>query len=60
MDDLAGLIYHWGSAYKITYHRGVWTAARRDNGGTLTAGTAGELLKLIRDDYGRAPVPRDL
>jgi hypothetical protein len=42
------------------YRRGRWTAARRDNGRVLAADEPERLLVLIRQDYARQPVPRDL
>jgi hypothetical protein len=58
-DELAGLRYHWGSAYSISYHLGTWLAARNDTGETLTASTADEVLAKIREDYRERPVPRE-
>ena len=57
---LGDLRWHWGSAYRIEYRRGEWRAARLDGKRTLTAATAVELLKAIRADYWREPVPRDV
>jgi hypothetical protein len=57
LDDLR---HHYGEAYKIEYQRGRWLAARRDDGQLLTADGPEQLLGLIRDDYQKAPVPRDL
>jgi hypothetical protein len=56
--ELAELQFHWGSAYRLSYEAGIWTAGRRDTGEALTAATAGELLRLTRDDYRVRPVPR--
>jgi hypothetical protein len=56
--ELAGLRYHWGSAYSISYHLGTWHAARNDTGEALTASSADELLAKIRADYRARPVPR--
>lgn len=54
---LAGLRWHWGDAYEITW-AGVFRAVRRDNGSVLTARSAEELRMLIRADYSYRPVPR--
>lgn len=55
---LAGLAWHWGSAYEISYERGQYRAVRRDDGSVVRADTAGELLREIRADYAVRPVPR--
>lgn len=58
---LQELHYDWGSAYKIAYARGAWTARRRDGKGSVLADPLPEGLRLrIRDDYMADPVPRDL
>jgi hypothetical protein len=57
--QLASLRYHWQGAYRITCYRGVWLAIRNDTHESLTAESADELLRLIRADYRRKPVPRD-
>lgn len=56
--ELGELRFHWGSAYRLSYEAGTWTAARRDDGARLTAPSAGELWELVRKDYGVNPVPR--
>jgi len=56
--DLQYLGWHWGQAYLVSYWRGRYQAARKDDGTMLTADTAEELLLLIRADYARKPVPR--
>jgi hypothetical protein len=56
--ELADLREHWGSAYAITYHSGVFIAVRRDTRDVLTAMTASELRDKIRADYHQRPVPR--
>jgi hypothetical protein len=45
------LRHHWGTAYSITYYRGQWLAARHDTREVLTAESASELRKLMREDY---------
>jgi hypothetical protein len=57
---LGELRFHWGSAYEIGVTGGMWTARRRDGGGTL-ADPAPERLRdrIIADNTAR-PVPRDL
>jgi hypothetical protein len=59
-DSLESLRWHWGSAYRIAYRRGQWTAERRDDGRVLEAGGPEQLLAMIREDYAKDPVPRDL
>jgi hypothetical protein len=56
--DLNFLRWHWSSAYEISYRAGKYQAARRDDGTVLAAGSADELLELVRADYARRPVPR--
>ena len=58
MIDLAYLVHHYGDAYLVNMRRGRYEAERRDDGTVLDAGTAEELLGLIREDYARRPVPR--
>jgi hypothetical protein len=58
-DSLESLRWHWGSAYRIEYRRGRWTAQRRDDGRVLEAGEPEQLLAVIREDYRRRPVSRD-
>jgi hypothetical protein len=57
---LGELRHHWGEAYVVEYFcaTDVWFAQRRDDGGTLTAESAGELGEKIRADYAARPVPR--
>lgn len=56
---LSDLREHWGDAYVIWRGApGQWTAERRDGKGTMRAGSAVELLGMIRADYGASPVPR--
>ena len=57
--NLAYLCHHYGEAYEINMRRRRYEARRRDDGTTLTAGSADELLGLIRADYAARPVPRD-
>jgi hypothetical protein len=59
-DSLESLRWHWGSAYRIVYQRGRWTAQRRDDGRVLEAGEPEQLLAVIREDYAKDPVPRGL
>jgi hypothetical protein len=59
-DDLVDLRGHWGSAYEISLSHSQFIAARRDGQGVLTARSISELWRLIREDYRRNPVPRDL
>ena len=56
--DLLGLKWHWDGAYRVSADEHGWSAARVDNGETLTAESAGELEVAIRTDYARCPVPR--
>jgi len=56
--ELQDLLYHWGSAYVITWHQGQWIAARMDTHEVLTADSADELREAIRADYSARPVPR--
>jgi hypothetical protein len=56
--ELADLREHWGTAYRISVDNGKWRATRRDTDETLTAESADELLRLIRQDYCQRPVPR--
>jgi hypothetical protein len=56
---LENLNWHWGEAYRIfAAGYGCWTASRRDARGRLLAEDLESLLAMIRDDYGRRPVPR--
>ena len=57
-EDLASLRYHWRGAYVINGGDDVWAATRTDNGATIVAWSAAELLDKIRDDYAAMPVPR--
>jgi hypothetical protein len=57
-EDLAELRWHWGGAYVINGSDGVWIATRTDNGTTVFATSAEQLLEKIRRDYAREPVPR--
>lgn len=59
MPELAELRHHWGDAYIITYRLGQYRAERRDDGSSVRADTAGELLTLIRENYRIRKVPRD-
>ena len=55
---LTELRHDWGTAYRFLLYAALWSAERRDNGRTLTAGSACELLTAVRDDYAENPVPR--
>ena len=55
---LTYLKWHWGSAYRIGYAFGTWSARRQDNRDVLTATSGRELLTKIRLDYLREKVPR--
>jgi hypothetical protein len=59
-DELADLRLHWGGAYEICYAGRTFSALRRDGFGSLTALTADGLRGLIRQDYARHPVPREV
>jgi hypothetical protein len=59
-DELTDLRNHWGTAYEISLSHSQFIAARRDGQGVITARSVAELWRLIREDYRRAPVPRDL
>jgi hypothetical protein len=59
-DELIELKNHWQTAYEISLSHSQFIAATRDGKGVLTAGSVRELWRLIRDDYRRNPVPRDL
>jgi len=56
LDDLR---WHYGDAYLIELIGDRWVAQRRDSPATMSAGSADELLGLIRADYAAHPVPRD-
>ena len=56
--NLDGLIFHWGSAYRIDQENDGYRAIRRDTGAALRAWTCDELDEKIRTDYIKAPVPR--
>jgi hypothetical protein len=56
--NLAYLIHHYGDAYEVNMRHRRYLARRRDDGTVLDAGTAQELLGLIRADYAARPVPR--
>jgi hypothetical protein len=57
--DLDDLLWHWGSAYLISYGRaGGWIARRRDGGGSVRADSASVLLTEIRQDYSACAVRR--
>ena len=57
---LAELRHHYGDAYEIT-DRPRWRAKRRDGkGGWLAAENPETLIEMIREDYRRDPVSRDL
>jgi hypothetical protein len=50
--DLADLMFHWDTAYKIDFDGALWTAARANNlSHVLTADSADELRQKIRLDY---------
>ena len=59
-DDLASLRYHWDGAYRFTVSAGTWIATSTScPAGALTASSARELRRKVRDDYmARLPVPR--
>jgi len=58
-EALDELRWHWGEAYVIEcFGPGRWVAQRRDNKGTLRAGSSDLLDQVIRADYDREPVPR--
>jgi hypothetical protein len=62
MTEEEGLVLlreHWGSAYAIKFHSGLFIAVRRDTRALLTAPAADELMEKIRADYRERPVPRD-
>jgi hypothetical protein len=59
-DDIVDLKNHWQSAYFISGSDGRYVAVRRDGKGTLTASSVAELWRMIREDYRKDPVPRDL
>jgi hypothetical protein len=57
---LAELRHHYGDAYEIT-DRPRWRARRRDGKGEpLVAADAAALVEMIREDYRRDPVSRDV
>ena len=58
--EIAGLRWHWGGAYEITWEHGMFRAARRDDGSAVSAPTAGHLTAEIRADYQARPIPRSL
>lgn len=55
---LAGLDWHWGDAYVISFEYGMFTARRRDTGAVVRCAEAGGLYAAIREDYEARPVPR--
>ena len=58
---LADLRHHYGDAYRVDVRGGRWRAERRDGKGEpLVAETAAALVALIREDYRRDPVRRDV
>jgi hypothetical protein len=57
--ELAGLQYHWGTAYRITFEAGQFCAWRRDTGAAVRHGTAAGLHAEILTDYHARPVPRE-
>jgi hypothetical protein len=59
-DDLADLRNHWGSAYEISIGHEQFIAVRRDGKGVIASSSVRELWRLIREDYNRNPVPRDI
>lgn len=57
---LADLRWHYGDAYEITDRPG-WRARRKDGKGVwITAPSPKALIELIRSDYRRDPVSRDV
>lgn len=56
--NLDGVIFHWGSAYRIDQDGDGFTAIRRDTGAMLRAESPERLDELIRQDYIADPVPR--
>lgn len=60
-EELIELRFHYGEAYTIVHGTAQWAALRRDiQGGWIVAPTADALFELIRADYARKPVPRDI
>ncbi len=58
---LGALLWNWGDAYDIGCDAGQWWYCRKDGkGGRETANSAGELYRMIVEDYTFMPVPRDL
>lgn len=59
LDDLR---WHWGEAYLIEYFEtaGKWVAQRRDSHATMSADGPAGLLDLIREDYRKHQVSRDV
>ena len=55
---LAGLTFHWGDAYAITWEAGQFVARRRDDGSVVRCPEAAGLYDEIRRDYEARPVPR--
>jgi hypothetical protein len=49
--ELVDLRWHWDLAYDISVRRGLWTARFLKGPDLLSAGSAGELRRLIRADY---------
>jgi hypothetical protein len=58
--ELGELRFHWGSAHDIDVTGGMWTARRKDGGGTLADPLPEGLWLRIQADYAAMPVPRDL
>jgi hypothetical protein len=58
---LGELRWHWGGAYEITNRGPGWRARRKDGlGGWLAAPDPRALVEMIRADYQRDPVSRDV
>ena len=51
-EDLADLRWHWDLAYEIGLSEGRWSARFLGGAGSMQAGSADELRRLIWADYG--------
>jgi hypothetical protein len=59
-DALGRLQWDWGSAYQITGAADRWVARRSDTGRLLNADSPEALQRLLKQDYGTEPVPREI
>jgi hypothetical protein len=62
ISPLDELRWYYGEAYLIHYFEtaGKWVAQRRDSRATMSANGPALLLELIREDYRKHPVSRQI